>query len=59
MASEAGAKILVVDDNPAGRYSTARILRAAGFTVLEAATGTEGLQNAAAVDAVVLDVNLP
>ncbi|MDB5319653.1 MAG: sensor hybrid histidine kinase [Phycisphaerales bacterium] len=59
MSSDGGAKILVVDDNPAGRYSTSRILRAAGFTVTEAATGLDGLKNVADADAVVLDVNLP
>jgi PAS domain S-box-containing protein len=59
MERKAAATILVVDDNPAGRYSTARILRAAGFSVMEAATGQEGLASAASADAVVLDVNLP
>jgi PAS domain S-box-containing protein len=53
------ATILVVDDNPAGLYATSRMLRAAGFTVLEAATGGEGLALAPRVDLVVLDVNLP
>ena len=51
--------ILVVDDNPAGRYSTARFLRAGGFTVVEAETGQEGINHAPNVDAIVLDVNLP
>jgi PAS domain S-box-containing protein len=59
MTTDGGANILVVDDNPAGRYSTSRILRAAGFTVMEAATGLDGLKNVADADAVVLDVNLP
>jgi PAS domain S-box-containing protein len=52
--------IVVVDDNTAARYATARILRSTGREVLEAGTGTEGL---ALVDAttslVVLDINLP
>jgi hypothetical protein len=53
-------KILVVDDNPATLYSTARILKAAGFTVIEAATGTEALAHVNdRPDLVVLDVNLP
>ena len=52
--------VLVVDDNPATRYSTARLLRAAGFQTLEAASGGEALQIAAGgVSAVVLDVHLP
>jgi PAS domain S-box-containing protein len=59
MAHEIAATILVVDDNPAGRYATSRVLRAAGFAVLEAASGSEGLVLAAGADLVVLDVNLP
>ena len=52
--------VLVVDDNPATRYATARVLRAAGFEVSEAATGGEALQRAnGQVSAVVLDVHLP
>jgi signal transduction histidine kinase len=51
--------VVVVDDNPAGRYSTSRILRSAGFTVLEAETGQEGFDKSATADVVVLDVNLP
>lgn len=52
--------VLVVDDNPATRYATARVLRAAGFKTLEASTGAEGLQMATPqVSAVVLDVHLP
>jgi signal transduction histidine kinase len=59
-ASVSSAHILVVDDNPATRYSTSRVLRGAGFTVVEAATGNEGLQLVrSGVDLVVLDVNLP
>lgn len=53
--------VLVVDDTPATRYSTCRILRAAGFQIVEAATGGEGmdLARAGGVSAVVLDVHLP
>jgi len=52
--------ILVVDDNPATRYSTSRILKSAGWKVSEAITGEEGFQKAImGVDLVVLDVNLP
>lgn len=53
--------ILVVNDHEAGRYSTVRILRRAGFDVAEASTGAEGLALVAAKAPalVVLDVNLP
>jgi PAS domain S-box-containing protein len=53
-------KIVVVDDNPASLYSTSRILRSAGFEVLEASTGTEALAFAERdVGLIVLDINLP
>ena len=53
-------KVLVVDDNAATRYSTARVLRAAGFQTAEAGSGTEALARAAdGVSAMVLDVHLP
>jgi signal transduction histidine kinase len=55
----APATVLVVDDNPANRYATARTLRAAGFDVLEAETGAQGLALAPRADLVVLDVHLP
>ncbi|TFZ03307.1 hybrid sensor histidine kinase/response regulator [Ramlibacter rhizophilus] len=52
--------VLVVDDNPATRYSTTRVLTAAGFRTREAGSGAEALalvrEN---VSAVVLDVHLP
>jgi PAS domain S-box-containing protein len=52
--------ILVVDDNPATRYSTSRVLRSAGLTVVEASNGVEALARAMdAPDLVVLDINLP
>ena len=52
--------LLVVDDNPATRYSTARVLRAAGFRTAEAGTGAEALEMARrGMSAVVLDVDLP
>ena len=52
--------VLVVDDNPVTRYSTARVVRAAGFQTLEAGTGGEALVlSAQGVSAVVLDVHLP
>lgn len=52
--------VLVVDDNPVTRYSTARIVRAAGFLTLEADSGMQALQMAGeGISAVVLDVHLP
>lgn len=54
------SRALVVDDTEGNRYATSRILRHAGFDVVEAATGAEGLNRAPdEVDIVVLDVNLP
>jgi hypothetical protein len=53
-------EILVVDDNPATCYATARVLRAAGFRTREAGTGTEALnQLGTGISAVILDVHLP
>ena len=43
MAEARRHRVLVVDDNPATRYSTGRVLRAANFEVAEAATGNEAL----------------
>ncbi|HEY0823591.1 MAG TPA: response regulator, partial [Ramlibacter sp.] len=52
--------VLVVDDNPATRYSTGRVIRAAGFRTAEAGSGAEALDLVAqGVSAVVLDVHLP
>jgi PAS domain S-box-containing protein len=52
-------RILAVDDNPAALYATSRILRSAGYEVIEATTGGAALAAAARADLVVLDVNLP
>ena len=54
-------RILVVDDNEAGRYLKARLLRQAGWTVDETATGEEALQliETMPIGIVVLDVALP
>jgi PAS domain S-box-containing protein len=52
--------VLVVDDNAATRYSTGRVIRAAGFRTAEAGSGGEALALVAqGVSAVVLDVHLP
>ncbi len=53
-------KILHVDDTDAQRYALSRVLRHAGFEVLEARTGRQALDLAAQIpDLVILDVNLP
>ena len=53
-------ELLIVDDEPASRYATARVLRSAGFRTREAATGAEGLaQLDGSISAMVLDVHLP
>src|SRR5262245_52117315 len=53
--------ILVVDDNETSRYSKVRVLRNAGYEVIEAWTGTDGLRlvGERAPRLVLLDVNLP
>jgi CheY-like chemotaxis protein len=52
--------ILHVDDNEAQRYAIGRMLRRAGFKVLEAATGAEALaQVTKQPDLILLDVRLP
>lgn len=53
--------ILHIDDNETNRYVVARVLRNAGFAVVEAATGEAGLQAIASVkpDLVILDIQLP
>jgi PAS domain S-box-containing protein len=53
-------RILLVDDIEAARYATARVLRANGFDVLEAASGEEALEKSLEKpDLIVLDVNMP
>ncbi|HEY2634339.1 MAG TPA: response regulator [Steroidobacteraceae bacterium] len=52
-------RILAVDDNPAALYATSRVLRSAGYEVIEATTGAAALAAAAGADLIVLDVNLP
>lgn len=59
-ACEPGRRLLVVDDNPATLYATSRVLRAAGFEVVEASSGEQALALLdSGFDLVVLDVNLP
>ncbi len=53
-------EVLVVDDDPANRYATARMLRNAGFRTCEAATGGEALLAAEGpISVMLLDVHLP
>ena len=54
------ATILYADDTEAQRYAVSRVLRRAGFDVVEAGTGRQALEMMSAnPDLVVLDVNLP
>jgi PAS domain S-box-containing protein len=55
------ATVLNVDDNSANRYVKSRVLRTAGFEVIEAATGESALSAAAErhPDLVLLDIRLP
>ena len=58
--SEPKPLLLNVDDNEASRYAVSRILKQAGFNVIEAATGTEALRQVRSQpDLVLLDVQLP
>jgi two-component system, chemotaxis family, chemotaxis protein CheY len=55
-------KILVVDDSPTVRQQVASALKGAGFELVEACDGAEGLEKLKAepaVGLVVLDVNMP
>jgi signal transduction histidine kinase len=61
MAEVASDLILVVDDTDSSRYRTVRILRRAGFDVIEASSAEETLRvvHQCLPRLVVLDVNLP
>ena len=61
MRSEQLITILHVDDNEVNRYTVKRMLRNAGFNVIEAATGEAALQSVAQArpDLIILDVKLP
>jgi PAS domain S-box-containing protein len=54
-------RVLNVDDDPANLYAKSRILRHAGFEVLEASLGNEALAivSAEQPELVLLDVNMP
>jgi PAS domain S-box-containing protein len=52
--------VLAIDDTEGNRYVVARLLRAAGMRVSEAANGSDGLRLAAEIpDLILVDVNLP
>src|SRR5207302_8681909 len=57
----AGMRILLVEDHPATRESTARILRSEGAVVLEAGDAKTGLEmtQPGDVDVLLLDMMLP
>ncbi|MBP5972237.1 response regulator [Brasilonema sp. CT11] len=59
--SEPLVTVLHIDDNETNRYVVARVLRNAGFAVVEANTGEVGLEAIveAKPDLVILDVQLP
>ncbi len=61
MSKEHRVTVLHVDDNEANRYIVSRMLRNAGFEVMESSTGEAGLQFAREKqpDLIILDVKLP
>jgi signal transduction histidine kinase len=60
MTASLRATILNVDDSEANRYATSRMLRGAGFDVVEAASGGEALKLARdGPDLILLDIHLP
>ena len=60
MAGIEHVTILVVDDNPATLYSTSRVLKGAGYTVVNAMSGAEAIaMTARDPNLVILDINLP
>jgi len=62
-AAPSSARILVVDDEPAVRQVLVRILQGAGYKVIEARDGREGVEvfrsQADAIDCVLLDLSMP
>src|SRR5262249_45298847 len=61
MSVNAPSRILVVDDDEAGRYVKLRALKGCGYEMLEATTGADALRQIAEAqpDIVLLDVRLP
>jgi CheY-like chemotaxis protein len=58
-AKRAEHTILVVDDHAPTLYAAARLLKHAGYGVLEAMTGAEAMLLSTRASALLLDVNLP
>jgi two-component system, cell cycle sensor histidine kinase and response regulator CckA len=62
-APDAGGTILIVEDEEVLRTATSKMLRKAGFTVIEAGDGTTGVAlfqaNREVIDVVLLDMTLP
>jgi len=56
-----GCTVLVVEDNPDHRYVYTHVLRLAGYTVIEAASGDDALVRTgeSQPDIIVLDIGLP
>jgi two-component system response regulator AtoC len=52
-------RVLVVDDEPALRFTVEQVLGAAGLAVVEAASGAEALERLEGVGAVVTDLAMP
>ena len=61
MENAAPVRILLVDDNPVVLFKIAHVLHGAGYSVIEAKTGSEGLALARSEhpDLILLDVRLP
>ncbi len=60
MSKQPEARILLVDDDEAKRYTIAKPLERAGFLINEAASGADALRMVASLpDLVILDVKLP
>ena len=51
--------ILVVDDHPPTLYAASKLMKKAGFQVLQASNAEDALQLADQASALLLDVNLP
>ncbi len=56
-----GINILYIEDNPDNMTLVRRVMEAAGYTMLQAKTGLEGIAIAEKekVDLILLDINLP
>jgi two-component system, cell cycle sensor histidine kinase and response regulator CckA len=63
VGTAAGGTVLIVEDEAILRAATAKMLRKAGFTVIEAGDGTTGVAlfqaNRGKIDVVLLDMTLP